>query len=89
MKSRGKLTDMDLEINIDNKDDVKMLDTTAILENYKDRGCPVDDLITAINEQVRMELKNWNIQNIEIFNNLPKLPNLLKFLFAVYGHISL
>ena len=56
MKSRGKLTDMDLEINIDNKDDVKMLDTTAILENYKDRGCPVDDLITAINEQVRMEL---------------------------------
>ena len=56
MKSRGKLTDMDLEINIDNKDDVKMLDTTAILENYKDRGCPVDDLITAINEQVRTEL---------------------------------
>ena len=56
MKSRGKLTDMDLEINIDNKDDVKMLDTTAILENYKDRGCPVDDLITAINEQVGMEL---------------------------------
>ena len=56
MKSRGKLTDMDLEINVDNKDDVKMLDTTAILENYKDRGCPVDDLITAINEQVGMEL---------------------------------
>ena len=63
MKSRGKLTDMDLEDRGGNDikvDDVKMLDTNAILDNYREKGCPVDELIPAMIEQVnrlRLHLK--------------------------------
>ena len=53
MKSRGKLTDMDLEdrVDMDNKfDDVKMIE--SLVESYKDQGLPIGDLVQAQLDQV-------------------------------------
>ena len=62
MKSRGKLTDMDLEdrVDMDNKfDDVKMIE--SLVESYKDQGLPIGDLVQAQLDQVN---SNWYFQNI-------------------------
>ena len=53
MKSRGKLTDMDLEdrVDMDNKfGDVKMIE--SLVESYKDQGLPIGDLVQAQLDQV-------------------------------------
>ena len=58
MKSRGKLTDMDLEdrVDMDNKfDDVKMIE--SLVESYKDQGLPIGDLVQAQLDQVNSRLK--------------------------------
>ena len=62
MKSRGKLTDMDLEdrVDMDNKfDDVKMIE--SLVESYKDQGLPIGDLVQAQLDQVN---SHWCFQNI-------------------------
>ena len=62
MKSRGKLTDMDLEdrVDMDNKfDDVKMIE--SLVESYKDQGLPIEDLVQAQLDQVN---SHWFFQNI-------------------------
>ena len=62
MKSRGKLTDMDLEdrVDMDNKfDDVKMIE--SLVESYKDQGLPIGDLVQAQLDQVNFLLVFQNI----------------------------